>query len=151
VKLSRADLKGVGLSALLCSTPLAFMSFEFMFPNISTPAYGKNLLLIMGISILCGIPAGYLNRRVDLAIVSVLVYTMVGYGLAFLFYSVPYTVFGAEQILAEVYYLLFLRFTVVLVFLFIFGGFMGAVAGQLIKDSTGRRETRVLWEEPSDR
>lgn len=133
------------LMALMSAPPIAFMTFDFMFPNISTPSLEKNLMVVFFISILAAIPSGYFTRRTDLAMVTVFLYTAVGYALAVLLYSTPYTLFNLEQILPEFYYAMFFRFTIVLLFLFILGGFIGSVFGQMVRDMIRREETGLTF------
>jgi hypothetical protein len=121
------------------------MTFDFMFPNISTPSLGKNLLVVFLLSILTGMPSGFFSRRTDLSMVSVFLYTAVGYALAVLFYSAPYTLYNLEQILPDIYYAMFFRFTIILLFLFVLGGFMGAVFGQMVRDWIRREETGTAF------
>lgn len=147
MRIEREDIFGIVASTFICSTPLAYMSFEFVLPNVSVPGFGSNLLVILLLSVLTGVPAGYLNKRVDFAIVSVILYTALGYGLAFAFYSVPFAVFHAQQVIPGLYYALFLRLTITLLFVFIVGGIMGMIGGQLVRDSIRREETKVLWGE----
>ncbi len=143
----RNDFYGLVASAVLCSTPIAFLTFEFMLPNVSFPNYGKNLLIIFLLSILTGIPAGLLNSKTKWAIVSIFLYTIIGYLLAFLFYMFPFAFYHAALAIPGLYYAAFLRFTVILVFPFIFGGIIGVVGGQYFRESFGREETKVLWSE----
>jgi len=144
-KLTREDVLKIVLIALISAPPIAFMSFDFMFPNISSPSLGKSLLAVFVLSILTGMPSGYFNRRTDLAMVSVFLYTAVGYALAVLFYSAPYTLYNLEQILPDIYYAMFFRFTIILLFFFVLGGFMGAVLGQLTRDWIRREETGTAF------
>jgi hypothetical protein len=90
-------------------------------------------------------PSGYFTRRTDLAMVSVFFYTAVGYVLAVLLYSAPYTLYNLEQVLSDFYYAMFFRFTIILLFLFILGGFMGAVFGQMVRDWIGAEETQLSF------
>jgi amino acid permease len=145
VKVEREDVLGFVLASAMCSTPVAFLAFEFMLPNISFPRIGKNLLVILVMSVLTGVPAGLLNKKTSLAIMSVFVYTMVGYLLAFMFYMFPFFVYDASLSIPGLYYVAFLRFTIILVFLFVFGGIVGVVAGQYLRDSLNREETKILW------
>lgn len=141
MKLEREEVVKLALVAFISAPPIAFMSFEFMFPNISSPSFGKSLLAVFLISILTGMPSGFFSRRTDLAMVSVFLYTIVGYALAVVFYSVPYTLYNLEQVLPDIYYAMFFRFTIILLFLFVLGGFMGAVFGQMVRDWIKREET----------
>lgn len=147
MRIERADIYGMVVSTLLCSTPIAYMSFQFALPNVSYPAFSSNLLVVLVLSLLAGVPAGYLNRRVDLAIISVITYTAVGYALAFAFYSVPFIFYRVQQVIPGLYYALFLRLTITLLFVFVVGGILGTIIGQLIRDSIRRQETKVLWGE----
>ena len=143
----REDIYGFVSAVLMCSTPVAFLAFEFMLPNVSFPSFGKNLLIILVLAIVAGICSGLLNKKVGPAIVSVFVYTILGYLLAFLFYMFPFWAYGATLEIPGLYYAAFLRFTVILVFLFIFGGIVGVMGGQFFKDYIGREETKILWSE----
>lgn len=144
-KLTREDIVKLVLIAFISGPPVAFMSFDFMFPNISTPTLGKSLLAIFLLSILTGMPSGYFNKRTDLAMVSVFLYTAVGYALAVLFYSAPYTLYNLEQVLPDIYYAMFFRFTIILLFFFVLGGFMGTMLGQLMRDWIRREETGTVF------
>jgi hydrogenase/urease accessory protein HupE len=143
VRYDREDLKKVLAISLLSAPPIALMSFDFMFPNITTPSMNKEMLVMMAVSMLAGIPSGYFNRRSDLAMLSVVIYTAVGYILGVAYYSAPFTVYNIELILPGFYYTLFFRYTVILLFIFVLGGFIGAVFGQLVRDSM-RSETTKL-------
>lgn len=145
MRIERTDIYGIVAATILCSTPIAYMSFEFVLPNVSSPGFGSNLLVILILSVITGVPAGYLNKRVDFAITSVLAYTALGYALAFTFYSVPFMFFHAQQVIPGLYYALFLRLTITLLFVYVVGGILGAIVGQLIRDSIKRQETRLLW------
>jgi hypothetical protein len=146
MKLTKDDVIKLALVSMLSAPPIAFMTFDFMFPNISTPSLQKNLMAVFLMSILAGIPSGYFTRRTDLAMVSVFFYTAVGYMLAVLLYSAPYTVYHMGQVLPEFYYALFFRFTIILLFLFILGGFMGTVFGQMVRDWIRSEETPLAFE-----
>jgi hypothetical protein len=145
-KLTREDLLRMALIAIVSAPPIAFMSFDFMFPNISSPSLGKSLPAVFLLSILTGMPSGYFNRRTDLAMVSVFLYTGVGYALALLLYSAPYTFYNLEQVLPDIYYAMFFRFTIILLFFYALGGFMGVVLAQLIRDWIRREETGTAFE-----
>jgi len=150
MKAERESVFGLVASVLMCATPIAFLTFEFMLPNVSYPGIGKNLLVILLLSILTGIPAGLLNKKTNFAIVSIFLYTIIGYLLAFLFYMFPFVAYNANLAIPGLYYAAFLRFTIVLVFLFVFGGIIGVVGGQYLRDSVGRVETKILWGEKPD-
>lgn len=145
MKLTRDDIAKLALVSALSAPPIAFMTFDFMFPNISTPSLGKSLMVVFLLSILTGMPSGYFTRRTDLAMVSVFFYTAVGYALAVLLYSAPYTLYSLNQVLSDFYYAMFFRFTIILLFLFILGGFMGAVFGQMVRDWVRSEETGLTF------
>ena len=131
----------------MSAPPIAYMSFDFMFPNLTPFSTSKNLLVILAISFLSGMPSGYFIRRTDLALLTTILYTAAGYALAVVMYSGPYTFYHAEMVLPSLYYALFFRFTIILLFFFIIGGFIGAVFGQMIKDAIGREETSTTFAE----
>ncbi len=133
------------LATLLGAPAIAFMAFDWMFPNISTPSLDKNMLAILLISIMNGIPAGCLTRRVDLGLVSVLTYTVAGYLLGLLMYTSPYLLYDIEILIPSIYYTAFIRYTVILMFVFVLGGFMGSIFGGLIRESMNREETSLTW------
>lgn len=143
MRYDREDLKKVLAISILSAPPIALMSFDFMFPNITTPSTNKEMLVMMAVSMLAGIPSGYFIRRSDLAMLSVVTYTAVGYLLGVAYYSAPFTVYNIELILPGFYYTLFFRYTVILLFIFVLGGFIGAVFGQLIRDSMQRETTKL--------
>jgi len=145
MRLTKDDGVRMALVSALSAPPIAFMTFDFMFPNISTPSLGKNLMVVFLLSILTAIPSGYFTRRTDLAMVSVFFYTAVGYALAALLYSAPYTLYNLDQVLSDFYYAMFFRFTIILLFLFVLGGFMGAVFGQMVRDWVRSEETRLTF------
>jgi hypothetical protein len=149
VKLGRGDLSDAIILALMSSTPVAFMSFDFMFPNLSTPSLDKNFMAMFLISILIGMPSGYFSRRTDMAMLTVIIYVAIGYVWANVMYSAPYLLYDMGSVLP--YYGLFLRFTVILLFIFIVGGFMGTVLGQLIRDSVRREETSLTFPKKADK
>lgn len=145
--MTREDVAKMTLISLLSAPPIAFMTFDFMFPNISTPSFGKSLLLIFALSILTGMPSGYFTKRTDLAMGSVFIYTAVGYALAVLLYSAPYTIYDLEQVLSDFYYAMFFRFTIILLWLFVLGGFMGTMFGQMVRDWIRREETGLAFKD----
>ena len=151
MRADREDIYGFVASVLMCSTPVAFLTFEFMLPNVTSPNFGKNLLIILVLSIVTGIPAGILNKKTKPAIVSIFVYTIGGYLLAFLFYMFPFWAYGATLEIPGLYYAAFLRFTIILVFMFVFGGIIGVMAGQYSRDYIGREETKILWSEKPEK
>jgi hypothetical protein len=145
MKLTKDDFVKLVLVSALSAPPIAFMSFDFMFPNISTPSLQKSLMVVFLLSILTGMPSGYFTRRTDLAMVSVFFYTAVGYALAVLLYSAPYTLYNLDQVLSDFYYAMFFRFTIILLFLFVLGGFMGAVFGQMVGEWVKKEETQLTF------
>jgi hypothetical protein len=124
---------------------IAYMTIDFLFPNMSVASLDKNLMAMLAISIVVGMPSGYLIRRSDLAMVTVIAYVSIGYVLALVYYSMPYTIYDVELVLPSFYYMLFFRFTVILLFIFVLGGFMGAVFGQIMRDSVSREATSLTW------
>src|SRR4030042_4279691 len=130
MKFTKEDLAKMALISLISAPPVAFMTFDFLFPKLSAPSFGKSLLLVLSLSVLTGMPSGYFTKRTDLAMVNVFFYTASGYALAVLLYSAPYTIYDLENLLPEFYYAMFFRFTIVLLFIFVLGGFMGTVFGQ---------------------
>lgn len=145
MKLSKEDIIVSVLVMLMSSTPIAFMSFDFMFPNISTPSLEKNLLLLFIVSILIGAPSGYFIRRTSVAMMTVILYVALGYALAVVMYSTPYSLYDIDLVLPSFYYTLFFRYTIVLLFLYVLGGFIGVVFGQIVKDSIRREQTKLTW------
>ena len=145
MKLAREDLIKMALITLLSAPPIAYMTFDFMFPNISTPSFEKNLMLVFLLSIMTGMSSGYFTKRTDLAMVTVFFYTAVGYMLAVLLYSAPYTFYNLESLLPDFYYAMFFRFTIILLFLFVLGGFMGTVFGQMVRDWIRKEETGLVF------
>lgn len=145
MRIRAADLRMLCLVSLMSAPPIAFMTFDFMFPNISTPSLDKEMVVVLSMSMLVGVPSGYFVRRFDLSMLSVLTYTAAGYILAVAYYSAPYTLYDIELILPSFYYALFFRFTVLLLFLFVLGGFVGVVFGQLLRDNIRREETKLTF------
>ena len=144
------DLSRLMIISLMSSTPIALMTFDFMFPNLTTPSFSKNLLEMFLISILAGFPGGYLLKRSDLAMVSVILHVMIGYLIAVVMYSTPYTLYNIELILPDFYYALFFRYTIVLLFIFILGGFIGSTFGQIMKDSIRKEATSLIFPEKEE-
>jgi hypothetical protein len=147
LRIKGEDLKIMLLATLLSATPIAFMTFDFMFPNISFPSLNKNLLAEFLLSILVGMPSGYIARRTDVAMMTVISYVALGYTLAVVFYSVPYTVYNLHLVLSQFYYMLFFRITILLLFFFVLGGFIGTILGQVVRDSIRKEETRLDFPE----
>lgn len=147
MKFSREELTKSLLIMVMSGLSVAFMSFDFMFPNVSTPSLGKNLLVLFLVSILAGLPSGYFMKRTSAAMLNVILYVAFGYSLSVLMYSAPYSLYDIELVLPSFYYTLFFRYTVILLFLYVLGGFIGTVFGQIISDSIRREETRLTWVE----
>ncbi len=147
MRLSKQDAWQMLAVTLTSAPPIAYMSFDFMFPNLTPFSTGKNLVVILAISFLAGLPSGYFIRRTDLSMLTTILYTAVGYALAVLMYSGPYTLHHAELVLPSLYYALFFRFTIILLFFYVIGGFLGAIFGQLIREAIGREETSTSFAE----
>jgi len=147
MKVRREDVTVMAFMSLMAAPLIAFMTFDFMFPNITTPSLEKNMMVMFAISILAGMPAGYFIKRTDVAMVTVILYVVVGYALALLYYTMPYLIYDIDIVVPGLYYVLFFRITVVLLFIFVLGGFIGAVFGQLVRDSIKKETTRLTWDE----
>lgn len=147
MKLNRDELVKSLLMMVVSGIPIGFMSFDFMFPNMSTPSLDKNLLVVLMVSILAGVGPGYFLRRTSLAMFSVILYVAFGYALGVVMYSAPYSMYDIELVLPSFYYTIYFRYTVILLFIFVLGGFIGVVFGQLVSDSIRREETRLSWTE----
>lgn len=126
---------------MICAPPIAFMTFDYVFPNVSTPSLDQNLLVAFLLAALFGMPAGYFSRRTDFAIVTVLVYVTIGYLLALIAYSAPFLFYDFEVIFPDLYMMFFLNMTVIPVMLFVFGGFIGVILGQILREEFERDET----------
>jgi len=145
MRIDAADLRRLLTVSLMSAPPIAFMTFDFMFPNLSTPSLNKEMIVVLTMSMLAGVPSGYFIRRFDLSMLSVITYTAAGYLLAVAYYSAPYTLYDMELILPGFYYAIFFRFTLLLLFLFVLGGFVGVVFGQLLWDNIRKEETRLTF------
>ena len=97
------------------------------------------------LSILFGMPAGYMTRRTDVAIVTVIVYVFIGYILAIIAYSAPFLFYDFNVIFPDLYVLFFLNMTVILVMLFFLGGVIGVILGQVLQESYERDETSQVF------
>ena len=147
MRLNKSDLWQMLAITLMSAPPIAYMSFDFMFPNLTPFSTGKNLLVILAISFLTGMPSGYFIRRTDLSLLTTILYTGSGYALAVLMYSGPYTFYHADMVLPSLYYALFFRFTIILLFFYMIGGFVGAIFGQMVREAIGREETSTSFAE----
>ncbi len=135
------DWKRMLVVALMSAPAIAFMTFDFVFPNMSTPSLGKNMLVAFLLSVLFGMPSGYLTRRTDLAIVTVIMYVFIGYLIAIVAYSVPFTVYDFSIIFPGLYFMFFLNMTVIPLMLMVLGGFIGVIMGQMLGESMDSEET----------
>lgn len=145
MKIRMDDWIRVLVLALITAPAIAFMAFDFVFPNISTPSLQKNLLVAFLLSILFGMPAGYMTRRTDVAVVTVLVYVFVGYILAIIAYTAPFLFYDFSVIFPDLYVLFFLNMTVILVMMFVLGGIIGVILGQILQESYERDETSQVF------
>ena len=127
--------------ALLSVPAVAFIMFSFVFPNISTPSMDRNMLVAFLLSILFGMPSGYFTRRTDMALVTVLIYVAIGYVLAILAYSTPFLFYDFRVVFPGLYFMFFFNRTVILLLLFVLGGIVGVVLGQIVRESTQTEET----------
>lgn len=147
MRLGRQDVWRM-LGVVLVSAPaIAYTSFDFMFPSLTPFSTDKNLLLILAISFLAGLPSGYFIRRVDLSMLTTMLYTAVGYALAVVMYSAPYAFTNVELVLPGLYYALFFRLTIILLFFFVMWGFIGTILGHVIRDALTREETSFMFAE----
>lgn len=127
--------------SLFCAPGVAFVIFDFVFPNLSTPSLGKNMMVAFLLAMLFGMVPGYLTRRTDLAIVTVILYVFIGYLVAIIAYSAPFTIYDFSIIFPGLYFLFFLNMTVILIMLLVLGGFIGVIIGQLLGESMDKEET----------
>jgi hypothetical protein len=121
------------------------MTFDFVFPNIAVPSLQRNILVAFLLSVLFGMPTGYLTRRTDLAFVTVMVYVFVGYVFALAAYSAPFLFYDFGVIFPDLYVLFFLNLTVILVMIFVLGGIVGVILGQILRESNERDETAQVF------
>ena len=127
--------------SLLCAPAIAFMTFDFVFPNISTPSLGSSLVAIFLLSAVFGTLAGYFNRRIDSALATVFAYVTIGYVIALVCYSAPFLFYDFEVVLPGMYMMFFLNKTVFLVMIYIFGGIIGVVLGMILVEELEKEET----------
>ncbi len=143
MRLGRQDAWQI-LGVVLVSAPVvAYMTFDFMFPNLTPFSMKWNLLIILTLSLLAGLPSGHFIRRMEISMLTTMLYIAVGYALAVLMYSAPYAINNVEMVLPGLYYALFFRLTVVLLFFYIMWGFIGTVLGHVIREMLNREETGV--------
>lgn len=131
----------MGLMALISAPAVAFVFFDFLFPNLSTPSLGKNMLVLFLLAMLFGMPSGYLTRRTDLAILTVILYVFLGYVIAIVAYSAPFTVYDFSIVFPGLYFMFFLNMTIIPLLILVLGGFIGVIVGQLLGESMDREET----------
>ena len=141
LRIKADDWKRVLVLSLLSAPAIAFMVFDFVFPNISTPTLDKNLLVAFLMAALFGTPAGYFNRRTDHAILTVFIYISIGYVIAVIAYSAPFLLYDFEVVFPDLYFMFFLNMTVIPMMLFVFGGIVGVIIGQVLRESYDREET----------
>jgi hypothetical protein len=141
VKIRAEDWRRMAAVAAFSAPAIAFMAFDFVFPNVSSPSLNKNFFVAFMLSILFGMPSGYLTRRTDLAIVTVLVYVFLGYVLAIVAYMAPFLFYDFRVVFPDMYVMFFLNLTVIPLMLFALGGFIGVVLGQMLGESFDREET----------
>jgi len=127
---------------------VAFIVFDFVFPNISSPSLEKNMLVAFLLSVLFGMPSGYFLRRTDRAIVSVLIYVFLGYVLALVAYSAPFVFYDFSVIFPGLYFMFFLNRTIILIMIIFLGGMIGAVIGQIMRESAETEETAQWFSKP---
>lgn len=145
MKVRSDDWIRIFVLALITAPAVAFMTFDFVFPNISTPSLQKNLLVAFLLSILFGMPSGYMTKRTDIAVVTILVYVLVGYILAVVAYSAPFLFYDFDVIFPGQYVMFFLNMTVILVMLFFLGGVIGVIMGQILRESYESDETEQVF------
>lgn len=131
----------MGLMALISAPGVAFVFFDFLFPNLSTPSLEKNMLVLFLLAILFGMPSGYLTRRTDLAILTVILYVFLGYVIAIVAYSAPFSVYDFSIVFPGLYIMFFLNMTVIPLLILVLGGFIGVIVGQLLGESMDKEET----------
>jgi len=141
MRIRAEDWRRMLVVALMSAPAIAFMAFDFVFPNMSTPSLGKNMLVAFLLSVLFGMPSGYLTRRTVLAIVTVIMYVFIGYLIAIVAYSVPFTVYDFNIIFPGLYFMFFLNMTVIPLMLMVLGGFIGVIMGQMLGESMDSEET----------
>jgi hypothetical protein len=141
VRVRGEDWRRMLVMAALSAPGVAFVFFDFIFPNLTTPSLGKNMLVLFLLAIMFGMPSGYLTRRTDLAILTVLLYVIMGYALAVVAYSAPFTVYDFAIIFPGLYFMFFVNMTVIPLLIVVLGGFIGVILGQLLGESMDREET----------
>ncbi|HIH01362.1 TPA: hypothetical protein HA259_04685 [Thermoplasmata archaeon] len=145
MRLRRDDWVRILVLATISAPAVAFMSFDFVFPNISTPSLDKNLMAAFLLSILFGMPSGYMTRRTDAAIVTVMLYVAIGYLIALVAYSAPFLFYDFAVVFPDLYIMFFLNMTVILEMLFFLGGIVGVIIGQILRESCEKDETSQMF------
>jgi hypothetical protein len=145
VKVRKDDWFRIIVITLISAPAIAFMTFDFVFTNISTPTLDKNLMAAFLMSILFGMPSGYMTRRTDVAILSVILYVIVGYLIALVAYSAPFLFYDFGIVFPDLYVMFFLNMTVILEMLFFLGGIVGVIIGQVLRESYERDETSQMF------
>lgn len=147
MKIRRDDWMKILFTTLISAPAVAFMTFDFVFPNISTPSLDKNLMVAFLMSILFGMPSGYMTRRTDVAIIAVIFYVAVGFMIALTAYSAPFLFYDFGVIFPDLYVMFFLNMTVILEMLFFLGGVVGVIIGQVLRESYEKDETSQVFSE----
>lgn len=145
MKIRREDWRLIIFLTLVSAPAVAFMTFDFVFPNISTPSLNNNLMMAFLMAILFGVPSGYMTRRTDLALVTVIFYVTVGYLMAIVAYSAPFLFYDFGVVFPDLYVMFFLNMTVILAMMFFVGGIVGMIMGQILRESYERDETSQIF------
>ena len=135
------DWKRMLVVSLFSAPAIAFMTFDFVFPNLSTPSLDKSMLIVFLLSTLFGMPSGYLTGRTDLAILTVILYVAIGYVIAIVAYSAPFSIYEFDIIFPGLYFFFFLNMTVIPLMIMVLGGFVGVILGQILEESMDTEET----------
>ena len=93
-------------------------------------------------------PPGYFLRRTDAAIVTVLLYVIMGYALSMIAYSAPFLFYDFRLIFPGLYFMFFLNRPIILMMLFVLGGLIGVVLGQMLRESVETEETTQRFAKP---
>ena len=139
------EWKRILVLSAISAPAIGFMAFDFVFPNVSTPSLQKNLLVGFLMAALFGTPAGFFNRRTDHAILTVFFYIALGYIIALIAYSAPFLFYDFEVIFPGLYVMFFLNMTVVPMMLYVFGGIVGVIIGQMLRESCEKEETAQVF------
>ena len=135
------DWRRMIVMAVLSAPGVAFVFFDFIFPNLTTPSLDRNMFVLFLLATMFGMPSGYLTRRTGLAIATVLLYLVIGYTLAVVAYSAPFTIYDFSVIFPDLYFMFFVNMTVIPLLVMAVGGFVGVILGQLLGESMDREET----------